>query len=108
MTYTYENFSNEGVFTLLHPIIQTIFIFSIFFLAIVIAKVVPTWIAVLFAAFSSVIAGQLLWYSAIIVDELGLGGNTASTTIFLAICTTNLVSIFVSMTKKPKQKVVRN
>ncbi|WP_332649359.1 hypothetical protein [Lysinibacillus sp. 54212] len=98
--YTYTNFEIDGVFTLLQPVYRSIFILSVIFLAMVIAKNIPTWIAMFFAAFASIVAGQLLWFSGIIVDELGLGGSATSTTLFLAIVTTNIVSVFVSMTKK--------
>ena len=57
MDFTYTNFAIDGIFTLLQPIFRTIFIFSIIFLAIVIAKVIPTWITVLFSSFSIVILG---------------------------------------------------
>lgn len=105
MEYTYTNFVIDGVFTLFQPIFRTIFIFSIIFLAIVIAKVIPTWITVLYGAFSTVIVGQLLWFSGVIIDELALNGNSSDTVIFVAICITNIISIFVSMTKKPKRAV---
>ena len=105
MEFTYANFAIDGVFTLFQPIFRTIFIFSIIFLAIVIAKVIPTWITVLYSAFSIVIAGQLLWFSSIIFDELALNGNSSDTVLFIAICITNIISIFVSMTKKPKEAV---
>lgn len=100
--FTYANFEIDGVFTLLQPIFHSIFIWSVLFSAIIIAKNIPTWIAIFFAACASIIAGQLLWFSGIIVDELGLGGDATSTTLFFAIVTTNIVSIFVSMTKKKK------
>ena len=104
MEFTYTNFAIDGTFTLFQPIFRTIFIFSIIFLAIVIAKTIPTWIAVLYSAFSIVIAGQLLWFSGVIIDELSLSGNSSDTVLFVAICITNLISIFVSMTKKTKKR----
>ena len=105
MEFTYTNFAIDGAFTLFQPIFRTIFIFSIIFLGIVIAKTIPTWIAVLYSAFSIVIAGQLLWFSGVIIDELRLNGNSSDTVLFVAICITNLISIFVSITKKPKGAV---
>ena len=104
MEFTYANFAIDGVFTLFQPIFRTGFIFSIIFLAIVIAKIIPTWIAGLYSAFSIVIAGQLLWFSGVIIDELALSGNSSDTVLFVAICITNIISIFVSMTKKPKER----
>ena len=56
MEFTYTNFAIDGVFTLCQPIFRTIFIFSIIFLAIV-------------------IAGQLLWFSGVIIDELALSNK---------------------------------
>ena len=105
MEFTYANFAIDGVFTLCQPIFRTIFIFSIIFLAIVIAKVIPTWIVVLYSTFSIVIAGQLLWFTGVIIDELALSSNSSDTVLFIAVCMTNIVSIFVSMTKKPKEAV---
>ena len=104
MEFTYANFAIDGVFTLFQPIFRTVFIFSIIFLAIVIAKAIPTWITVLYSAFSIVIAGQLLWFSCVIIDELGLNENSSDTVLFVAICITNIISTFVSMTKKPKER----
>jgi len=104
MDFTYTNFAIDGIFTLFQPIFRTIFIFSIIFLAIVIAKVIPTWIAVLYSTFSIVIAGQLLWFSSVIIDELALSGNSSDTVLFIAICITNIISTFVSMTKKTKER----
>ena len=108
MDFTYTNFAIDGVLTLFQPIFRTTFIFSIIFLAIVIAKVIPTWLAVLYSAFSIIIAGQLLWLSGIIIDELALSGNSSDTVLLIAICMTNIVSVFVSMTKKPKGAVKKS
>ena len=54
MDFTYTNFAIDGIFTLFQPIFRTIFIFSIIFLAIVIAKVIPTWIAFLSQSVSQI------------------------------------------------------
>ena len=104
MAFTYTNFTIDGAFTLFQPIFRTIFIFSIIFLAIVIAKVIPTWMTVLYSTFSIVIAGQLLWFPGVIIDELALNSDSSDTVLFIAICITNIVSIFVSMTKRPKKR----
>ncbi|WP_431029601.1 hypothetical protein [Lysinibacillus sp. LZ02] len=104
MDFTYTSFTIDHTFTVWQPIFRTIFIFSIIFLAVVIAKVIPTWITVLYAAFSSIIAGQLLYSTGIIIDAFVLNGNSSDTTIFIAICITNMISIFVSISKKPKER----
>lgn len=105
--YTYNKFQVDGVFTLLDPIFQCIFLFAIFLLAASIAKTIPVWIAFLFGSFSCIVSGQLLWYTGIIVDELGLGGNASETTLFLAICTTHVLSIFICIGKNRKPSPTR-
>ena len=106
-TYMYDKFQVDGVFTLLYPIFQCIFIFAIVFLAAAIAKTIPVWIAFLFGSFSCIVSGQLLWYTGIIVDELGLGGNASQTTLFLAICTTHVLSAFICIGKNRKPSPTR-
>jgi len=60
MNVTYDKFAIDNVFTLLRPVIKTILLFSILFLAAVIFKVIPIEVTILFSAFSTIIAGQLI------------------------------------------------
>lgn len=106
-SYTYNKFQVDGVFTLLDPIFQCIFIFSIILLAASIAKTIPVWIAFLFGSFGCIVSGQLLWYSGILSDELGLGGNASETTLFLAICATHVLSVFICIGKNRKPSPTR-
>lgn len=60
MDVTYDKFAIDNVFTLLRPVIKTILLFSILFLAAVIFKVIPIEVTILFSALSTIIAGQLI------------------------------------------------
>ena len=39
------------------------------------AEKVPVWVCTLFGTLTSIVAAQLLWFSGIIADELGIGGS---------------------------------
>ncbi|KGR84843.1 hypothetical protein [Lysinibacillus odysseyi] len=98
MNVTYDKFAIDNVFTLLRPVIKTILLFSILFLAAVIFKVILIEVTILFSAFSTIIAGQLIQYSTIMTDELVLDGNASSI----------IRSCFISIIKYSKQKAARN
>jgi hypothetical protein len=88
--YTYESFETLGAFTLLRPIFITFIITAlIMFFIIIIPKTrikIASGLSVMGLSVVSVIASaQLLYYDAIIVDELGLGGDSVTTYMFLII-----------------------
>lgn len=88
--YTYESFETLGAFTLMRPIFSTFLVISILLLLLVlIPRTKKTYIngftVISISTISILISAQLLFYEGIIVDEIGLGGDTVSTIIFLAI-----------------------
>ena len=106
--YTYDSFEIAGVFTLLRPIFVT-FIVANFFLLLIITvpqlKIKAESLSVIGLSIVSVIASsQLLYYDAIIVDELGLGGDEKTTYMFLTILIFSIINpiIFFLLSKKGK------
>lgn len=70
--FTYQNFVTNNVFSLLDPIFLVIFLFSILLLIMVCIKKAPFWLCTFFVSLTVIVSVQLLWFSAIIVDELGI------------------------------------
>jgi hypothetical protein len=98
--YTYESFETLGAFTLLRPIFITFIITAlIMFFIIIIPKTrikIASGLSVMGLSVVSVIASaQLLYYDAIIVDELGLGGDSVTTYMFLIIIILGLINPIV-------------
>lgn len=78
--YTYNSFESLGVFTLLRPIFITILVVSLLLLCIIIIpklknKMINGFSVLSLTSISILVSGQLLFYSGIIVDEIGLGGE---------------------------------
>lgn len=93
--YTYESFEKLGTFTLLRPVFVVLLLASILlFLFVVVPKFRVKWInhftVISISALLILLSGQLLFYSTIIVDELGLGGDDVATYLCL---TTVCISI---------------
>ncbi|KYG28218.1 hypothetical protein [Alkalihalobacillus trypoxylicola] len=88
--YTYDSFEHLGTFILLRPVFITVLAaILIIFMSILIPKfrvkynnVTPI---VLASILGTILISQLLFYDSIIVDELGLNGD--SVTFFLLIFT---------------------
>ena len=102
--FTYKNFAIDGIFTLLDPIFQVRLLLSILFLVIVIFKKVSLWFCLLFARLTVIVSGQLLWFSAIIVDELNLGGSSTDTYIFLGTVIIQCAVVYIALIKTNKNK----
>ncbi|MGX1195998.1 hypothetical protein [Metabacillus sp. SLBN-84] len=86
--FTYDSFETLGAFTLLRPIYVTFIITALLmFFIIIFPKIkLASGLSVVGLSIVSVIASaQLLYYDAIIVDELGLGGDVVTTYMFLVI-----------------------
>jgi hypothetical protein len=88
--YTYESFETIGAFTLLRPIFITFIIAALLmFFFIIIPKIRIKFVGglsvLVFSVMSVIASAQLLYYHAIIVDELGLGGDAVTTYMFLMI-----------------------
>ncbi|HEY4553400.1 MAG TPA: hypothetical protein VIG80_09415 [Bacillaceae bacterium] len=93
--YTYETLAAaSGAFTLMRPVFTALLIFSLLLLFTVIFKrtLVNGAAVIGFAVVFIVVAAQLLYYSAIIVDELGLAGDLMMTNLFLGIAAVNVLN----------------
>jgi hypothetical protein len=104
--YTYESFETLGAFTLLRPIFLTFIMASLLMFFIIIIpkmriKLASGFSVVGFSLVSVIASAQLLYYDAIIVDELGLGGDKVTTYMFLIILILGFVNpIFFYISRK--------
>lgn len=95
--YTYDSFVTNGAFTLLRPIFITFIIASLLlFLFILFPKTRKKWMngftVVSLSLVFSIVSAQTLFYNAIIVDEIGLGGDYVSTLMCLFIVILSLMN----------------
>ncbi|WP_449539767.1 hypothetical protein [Ferdinandcohnia sp. Marseille-Q9671] len=86
--YTYDSFETLGVFTLLRPILIMITIVLLLLLILVIIpktriQVLNGFSVVAIAFISVFVSAQVLFYEGILADELGLGGDSVSSYLFL-------------------------
>jgi cytochrome bd-type quinol oxidase subunit 2 len=86
--YTHETFVTDGLFTLMRPIFFTMLILAILLFLMIISRRLREKLLNLFNVVSlsfilGIITVQVTYYDAIIVDEIGLGGDP--TTFFLAL-----------------------
>ena len=101
--YTYDKFEENGVFTLLDPVFTTITVFSLLF-CIAVFLLRPSAKLVLFiSCFTVMIAAQLLYLSGIMVDELGLGGNSKDFTLVIVTGVTQVMAIGAAFYFKDKK-----
>ncbi|MFS0613326.1 hypothetical protein [Lederbergia ruris] len=111
--YSYEPFESLGAFTLFRPTFWAILIVTLLlFLGILIPrfrnKMINGFAVLSVSAILVFVSGQLLFYSGIIVDELGLGGDAVSFILFLAIAGLSFVNILVYFLFKVKKGIVVN
>lgn len=104
---SYDSFVTDSSFTLLRPIFITFIVFLIitFFLIIYPStrrKIVNGFGVIGLSIVSSVISVQLIYYHAIIADEINLGGDGVITIMCLVIITLSLLNpiLFFNHTKK--------
>lgn len=88
--FTYNSFEINGAFTLLRPTLITFLIITfILFFIIILPKTKHKFIngftVISLSIISVIVSAQVVFYHAIIADELGLGGDKISVFIFLAI-----------------------
>lgn len=88
--YTYSSFENSGTFTLLRPILFLLLTTaSLLFITILIPKIrhklLNGFSVISLSLITVLVAMQVGYYHAIIVDEIGLGGDAVSLYLFLAI-----------------------
>jgi energy-coupling factor transporter transmembrane protein EcfT len=78
--YTHETFVTDGLFTLMRPIYFTMLILAILLFLMIISRRLRERLLNLFNVVSlslilGIITVQVTYYDAIIVDEIGLGGD---------------------------------
>lgn len=103
--YTYEPFENLGVFTLLRPTFITILAVSLFIFFMIIIpkfnnKMINGFTVLSLSAISILVAAQLLFYEGFFVDEIGLGGDSVSFYLFLAIAGMGIINLTLYFSKK--------
>ncbi|MGX6444386.1 hypothetical protein ACWM35_14350 [Neobacillus sp. K501] len=103
--YTYEPFENLGVFTLLRPTFITILTVSLFIFFMIIIpkfnnKMINGFTVLSLSAISILVAAQLLFYEGFFVDEIGLGGDSVSFYLFLAIAGMGIINLTLYFSKK--------
>lgn len=86
--FTYETFVTDGSFTLMRPIFFTLLLLSILVFIMIISlklreKLLNSFSIASLSFIIGVITVQVTYYDAIIVDEIGLGGDPM--TFFLAL-----------------------
>ncbi|MED4731557.1 hypothetical protein P9597_26165 [Aneurinibacillus migulanus] len=103
--YTYDSFETAGAFTLLRPIFITFLIIALILFFIVTflrtkQKFINGSTIMSISIISIIISAQVLFYDAIIVDEIGLGGDKVSTYMFLAIVAFGLLNPIIYFIKR--------
>ncbi len=103
--FTYDSFETLGVFTLLRPMFITLLVVSIVTMVmLLIPKTRDKWLKGYLVPVLSLIiivfCTQLLYYSAIIVDELGLGGDAGATGMYGVIVALGIVNSIIYFVKK--------
>lgn len=105
--YTYSSFEDSGTFILLRPILFLLLAVAfLLFLAILMPRIRNTMLnsfaVISLSIVSMFVALQVVYYHAIIVDEIGLGGDPVSLYLFLAIAGFGLVNPFLYLLARQK------
>ncbi|CAG9622471.1 hypothetical protein BACCIP111883_03262 [Sutcliffiella rhizosphaerae] len=103
--YTYSSFESGGSFTLLQPLFTTIlFAVIIVFILVVMPKRVKGKIngltAIGISIFSFILAGQVVYFEAIIADEINLGGGGLSLFLFGGIFLLGVANIIICLMRQ--------
>lgn len=102
--YTYESFETLGTFTLLRPIFITLLTVSLLLFATLILpkirlKLINGFAIISISIILVLVSGQVLFYHAIIVDEINLGGDPVSFGMFLAILCLSFINPIIYFNK---------
>ncbi|RBP96663.1 hypothetical protein DFO70_101479 [Cytobacillus firmus] len=94
--YTYESFVTDGAFTLLRPVISSFLLITVvLFILVWLPKVMQGFLngftVMAITMISIIVSGQVLFFEAILADELGLGGGSGFW-MFLVIVILGIVS----------------
>ncbi|MDQ0229857.1 hypothetical protein [Metabacillus malikii] len=107
--YTYESFVTDGAFSLLRPILVTLLISSILLFIIILFPVTRRrflhgFTMVSLSLVIAIVTIQTVFYSAIIADELGLGGDHVVTIMGGSIIVLQIVNVFLYFMLKKSKK----
>lgn len=95
---------NADVFINFRPIYVLFIIMLIISLFIIIVqknhKIINGYTVILTLAVSSIVSAFMTYQIGILSDELGIGGDSASTIMFFAVIVLNAVNFFVYLFKK--------
>lgn len=105
--YTYDSFAIDGTFTLLRPVFYSLLLFLIILFAIIMlskakGKFINGFSVCIVSVICILIASQMLFYDAIIVDELNLAGDEIATYSFIAILALGLLNPLLYYRKQKK------
>ncbi|MEH6986328.1 hypothetical protein [Cytobacillus firmus] len=99
--YTYESFVTDGSFTLLQPVFYSSLLAAVILLIFALtSKAISGIVVVFISLILIIISGQVLFFDAIIADELGLGGDGTATLLFLGIAFLSLASPVIFFIRK--------
>jgi len=98
--YTYKSFATDGVFTLLQPIQFTMLAVSlitlIFVLIPIIRKQYLNWLTLSFiSAMNIVLSALVIFFGAILADEMNLGGDAIGLWLALGTCIVSLLALLI-------------
>ncbi|NLP52551.1 hypothetical protein [Bacillus sp. RO1] len=108
--YTYSSFEIAGSFALLRPILYTILAVSIFlFIFIVVPKfkatIQSTFLVMIVSLLNILVAGLVMFFSAIVADELNLDGDSVGMILFMSIFAISALNMLLYlMRNRSKQK----
>ncbi|RNF38970.1 hypothetical protein [Planococcus salinus] len=107
--YIHPSFSTDGSFTLLQPLYTTLLVVSVLlfvliFLPITRRKFINGFTVVALSLLMMWISIQLIYFDAIIVDEIGLGGNPITFFMVAAIVVFGFANPLFYFTRKAKPK----
>lgn len=110
--YTYSSFEDSGTFILLRPILFLLLAVAfLLFLAILIPRIrnsmLNAFAVVSLSVVTVFVALQVGYYHAIIVDEIGLGGDPVSFYLFFTIAAFSLMNPILYLLTRQKRNIVQ-
>lgn len=109
--YTYSSFENSGTFILLRPMLFLLLaVMLVLFTALLIPKIrtnlLNGFAVISLSVVAVLVAIQVVYYHAIIVDEIGLGGDPVSLLLFLVVAFFALLNILLYFTLSFRKQAV--
>ncbi|MCF6136590.1 hypothetical protein [Pseudalkalibacillus berkeleyi] len=103
--YTYESFEILGAFTLLRPVFITFLVISLLLFVTVLlpkpkTKFLNLFTVISISIISLIVSTQVLYYDAIIVDEIGLGGDEVTTYMYIIVAVFSIINPLIYFVRK--------